>query len=228
MTTKERTESCIECGKPIWPGSHRCKPCAHKGYRGSMKLALAASQQQCSVYDLLYTLRVVKQMTIDQMEDILGTTAIEYHLKHFSIRSTGRYRRTLNIPSNGWIHQGVRWISVNGKEMLEHRYIMEQILGRTLQPDEVVHHKNKDRLDNRPENLELMTRSQHSTHHDRGKPRKGQKRSPVPKEVGAKISATKKSKHQHHSAECKARIAATMRRVRQKRFWSSKVIHTVS
>ncbi len=37
---------------------------------------------------------------------------------------------------------------------------MEQILGRLLTKDENVHHKNGDRLDNRPENLELWGKAQ--------------------------------------------------------------------
>lgn len=43
-----------------------------------------------------------------------------------------------------------------GKYTYEHRAIMEQILGRHLKPNEVVHHINGNPKDNNPNNLMLL------------------------------------------------------------------------
>jgi hypothetical protein len=53
-------------------------------------------------------------------------------------------------------------LRINGKRIAEHRHVMEQILGRELLDGENVHHKNRVRDDNRPENLELWLTSQPS------------------------------------------------------------------
>ena len=57
-------------------------------------------------------------------------------------------------------------LCIDGREVFEHRYIMEQHLGRLLEDYEVAHHINGNVLDNRIENLELMTKSKHSTYHN--------------------------------------------------------------
>jgi hypothetical protein len=44
-----------------------------------------------------------------------------------------------------------------GERYAEHRLVLEYILGRELYSDENPHHRNGDRGDNRPENLELWS-----------------------------------------------------------------------
>ena len=47
----------------------------------------------------------------------------------------------------------------------EHRLALEKKLGRYLKRDEVAHHINGIITDNRPENLEMMTVSEHTSYH---------------------------------------------------------------
>ena len=58
--------------------------------------------------------------------------------------------------------------TISGKERPVHILLMEEILGRPLKENEVVHHINGDKRDNRPENLQVLDRRKHTSLHKQG------------------------------------------------------------
>lgn len=51
------------------------------------------------------------------------------------------------------------------KQIKKHRLIMEEHIGRKLSSKEIVHHKNENKLDNKIENLQIVSRSEHNIIH---------------------------------------------------------------
>ncbi|MGN0449533.1 MAG: HNH endonuclease signature motif containing protein [Ruminococcus sp.] len=96
------------------------------------------------------------------------TCGKETFKKTFCSRECVRFKS--KIPPrkrNGyWYENGYKVLYVEGdKSIKEHIKVMEDYIGRKLTEDEVVHHINENRLDNRIENLQLMTRGEHSSYH---------------------------------------------------------------
>ena len=90
---------------------------------------------------------------------------------HYQQQLAGKELRPLRDPAK-YAHRHITthgYVSVKRPEhphantrgyIPEHRIVMEEYLGRLLEPHEEVHHKNGNRQDNRRENLELWSTKQ--------------------------------------------------------------------
>ena len=92
-----------------------------------------------------------------------------YHKSRVGYRSTN-WKGGRKITSQGYV-EVYKPDHPNSDSMgyvKEHRLVMSKILGRALSKKEIVHHINKDRTDNRPENLEVLSIGSHQRMHTLG------------------------------------------------------------
>jgi hypothetical protein len=92
------------------------------------------------------------------------------HLRRLTVLGDPAPDLPVRTPADdGWLTHGYRGVVVpedlrhltgGNAHTLEHRLVMAVLLGRALVDGESVHHRNGDRLDNRPENLELWSSRQ--------------------------------------------------------------------
>lgn len=89
------------------------------------------------------------------------------HLGKFYLYGNPLYKIRGDMGDGCVRPDGYKQITINGKCILEHRYVMEQYLGRKLLPfpNEEVHHIDGNKLNNKIENLQLTNASLHAIHH---------------------------------------------------------------
>ena len=71
---------------------------------------------------------------------------------------TGKYGIGVSMTTQGYLQFTV-------PKQLVHRVVAERKIGRKIRPGEHVHHKNENKLDNRPSNLEVLSAADHRRRH---------------------------------------------------------------
>lgn len=90
-----------------------------------------------------------------------ATKGPEFNARISRATAEQRAARQRGTGSRGYIKQGGRH---------QHRVVAEQMLGRPLKRGEVVHHKDGNKHNNDPSNLEVMTQGEHMREHGIGIP----------------------------------------------------------
>lgn len=104
-----------------------------------------------------------------------GVHLTEETKRKMSISKIGKYTSKTKYGGHSKMRSdGYRYIYIpthphSSKDgyVMEHILVMEEHIGRYLNEGEVVHHINHNRIDNRIENLQLMTFKEHSALHMR-------------------------------------------------------------
>ena len=78
-----------------------------------------------------------------------------------------RKREVWWTNSRGYIEGRITMPDDSRRTVKQHRWLMEQWLGRILLPSEIIHHTNGNKADNRIQNLQIMETGSHSSIHNR-------------------------------------------------------------
>jgi len=132
---------CIDCGKGVSFYSIRCKSCENKTRKQSKKTRIKCAVAKTGNLNPNYGKRKSEMSSWKGGKIIRGGYIYIYCIDH---------------PYKVW-----------GRYVLEHRLVMEKHIRRYLKPEEIVHHINGIKDDNRIENLKLCkNESEHSKIHN--------------------------------------------------------------
>lgn len=146
-------------------------------YTEEHKSALQISKQMnCSVMAIFRRLEAAGVKTKSQSEIMKGRKISEEHRLKIKEAVNNRDQTGENNPNwkggRSWVGRSKDpkthyvLVRINGRYVKEHRYVMEQHLGRKLLRTEEVHHKDTNKFNNDISNLEVLSKSEHARLHN--------------------------------------------------------------
>lgn len=151
------TMMCNNCGKPftVFPSKIRvhgcCSPSCKKIWL--KKLIIAKHTHVCDNCGKEFVRNVQGRMFTFCSQDCSKT--------YMMMERSPAFKNGRTVDGNGYVSVSVG----RKKRKYEHRMVMESHINRKLETNEVVHHKNGNKLDNRIENLVIMYKCAHDRHH---------------------------------------------------------------
>jgi len=89
--------------------------------------------------------------------------------KVYARKNWGRGLNNPNFKGDEYLHNGYyrvyHYYNEKKRNNAVHRLVYEKYIGRLLKREEVVHHKDGNKSNNKLENLELLSRSNHTKLH---------------------------------------------------------------
>lgn len=136
-------KDCIRCNLPFKPNGPRQVYCSEKCKRGTCV---------CGYCDKIF-------VPTKKSAGLFCSTECFYEdlVPTFTLRKMPSGYIDIKVPKDT---PNTRGTKCEKRWMAQHRYVMQEHLGRPLQEGENVHHKNGDRTDNRLENLQLWSKAQ--------------------------------------------------------------------
>ena len=128
-------------------------------------------------YFKIYNIETRKTLSKKAREQISNANKGKKHPKGYKLTNKTKEKIRMKCLKKGIGHKKTRadgYVAIYFPDhpksnsegyIMEHVLVMECNIGRWLKDDEVVHHKNHKRNDNRIENLQLMTFREHARLH---------------------------------------------------------------
>lgn len=176
MTAQRKLAKCERCESEYLKRADRIRTPDYCGIECRRQHQKEARQRNCQVCSVVIHPRVAQLRNgggkycsnACAALSRIGVPLTDAHKRNLSRSHIGRTYQKGSANGNykgRYEVDGYIWLNVDGRRIAEHRAVAEMALGRPLSSSEIVHHKDHNKTNNRVENLQIVSRSEHAKLH---------------------------------------------------------------